>query len=70
MSRRRRAGSSVPRREGGYADWVVAAINGLCGYLDHTYRRLLDVLHEMYGLVAKLDLSVADLPDFPRLCGR
>jgi hypothetical protein len=49
--------------EDGYADWVIVAIHGLRKYLDHTYRRLLDVLHEMHGIVAKLDLSVADLPD-------
>jgi hypothetical protein len=51
-------------REDGYADWVIVAIYGLREYLDHTYRRLLDVLHEMHGIVAKLDLAVADLPDW------
>ena len=50
--------------DGGYANWVIVAINGLHEYLDHMYRRLLDVLHEMHGIVAQLDLAVADLPDF------
>jgi len=56
--------------EGGYADWVIVAIHGLYEYLDHTYRRLLDVLHEMHGIVAQLDLEVADLPDFSTVCAR
>jgi len=56
--------------EDGYADWVIVAIHGLREYLDHTYRRLLDVLYEMHGIVAKLDLAVADLPDFTTVCTR
>ncbi|ADJ17023.1 hypothetical protein HacjB3_18403 (plasmid) [Halalkalicoccus jeotgali B3] len=28
------------------------------------YRRLLDALHEMHEIVAKLDLAVANLPKF------
>ena len=48
--------------EGGYADWVIVAIHGLREYLDHTYRRLLDVLHEMHGIVDKLDLDISKLP--------
>ena len=56
--------------ENGYADWVIVAIHGLREYLDHTYRRLLDVLHEMHGIVAQLDLAVAELPDFTTVCTR
>ena len=52
----------------GYADWVIVAIHGLREYLDHTYRQLLDVLHEMHGIVAKLDLEVANLTDFTTVC--
>ena len=54
--------------DGGYADWVIIAVHGLC--VDHTYRRLLDVLHGMYGIVAKLDLAVDELPDFTTVCTR
>jgi IS5 family transposase len=56
--------------DGGYADWVIIAIHGLREYLDHPYRRLLDVLHEMHGIVAKLDLAVDELPDFTTVCTR
>jgi len=45
-------------------------IHGLCEYLDHTYRRLLDVLHEMHGIVAQLDPAVAELSDFTTVCTR
>jgi len=30
----------------------------------------MDVLHEMHGIVTKLDLAVADLPDFTAVCTR
>jgi len=56
--------------ENGYADWVIVAIHGLHEYLDRPYRRLLDVLHEMDGIVAKLALAVAGLPDFTTVCTR
>jgi hypothetical protein len=56
--------------DGGYADWAIVAIHGLREYLDHTYRRLLDVLHEMYGIVAKLGLEVAEMSDFMTVCAR
>jgi hypothetical protein len=61
---------AVQKGDGGYADWLIVAIHGLYEYLDHTYRRLLDVLHEMHGIVAQLDLAVADLPDFTTVCTR
>jgi len=56
--------------DGGYADWVIVAIHGLREYLDHPYRRLLDVLHEMPGIVSKLDLAVTELSDFTTVCTR
>jgi len=56
--------------DGGYADWVIIALHGLREYLDHPYRRLLDVLHEMHGIVAKLGLAVDELPDFTTVCTR
>lgn len=37
-------------------------------YLAHTYRRILDVLGEMPGIVDKFDLSVNKLPDFTTIC--
>lgn len=66
-------GDSDPAFEGGedgYGDWVIVAIHGLRECLDHTYRRLLDVLHEMHGIVARFDLAVADLPDLTTVCTR
>jgi hypothetical protein len=46
-------GSVPPVRlgNGGYADWVIVAIHGVREYLDHPYRRLLDVLREMPRIV-------------------
>lgn len=61
---------AVQKGNGGYADWVIVAIHGLREYLDHPYRRLLDVLHEMHGIVAKLGLEVSELPDFSTVCAR
>jgi hypothetical protein len=49
----------VKKGEDGYADWVIIALHGLREYLDHPYRRLLDVLQEMPGIVEKLGLEVA-----------
>lgn len=46
------------------------AIHGLREYLDHPYRRLLDLLHEKSGIVEKLGLSVDDIPDFSTVCAR
>jgi IS5 family transposase len=56
--------------EGGYADWVIVSIHGLREYLDLPYRRLLDVLAEMHGIVEKLGLEVSELPDFSTVCAR
>ena len=56
----------VQKGEGGYADWVIVGLHRLREYLGHPYRRLLDVLHEMPGIVAEFDLAVAELPDSPR----
>jgi hypothetical protein len=60
---------AVTKGDGGYADWVIVALQCLREYLDHPYRRLLDVLSEMPGIVAKLGLTVDELPDFyHRVC--
>ena len=56
--------------ESGYADWVIVALHGLREYLGHSYRQLLDVLHEMPRIVSKLGLEVAELPDFTTVCTR
>jgi IS5 family transposase len=61
---------AVQKGDGGYADWVIVALHGLREYLGHSYRQLLDVLHEMPRIVAKLDLEVAELPDFTTVCTR
>jgi len=61
---------SYQEGEGGYADWVIVAIQGLREYLDLPYRRLLDTLSEMPGIVAKLGLNVGELPDYSTVCAR
>lgn len=65
-------GDAPPLAEGkgGYADWIIVAIYGLREYLDHPYRRLLDVLAEMHGIVEALGLTVDELPDFTTVCTR
>jgi len=60
----------VKKGEGGYADWVIITLHGLREYLDLPYRRLLDILREMPDIVAKLGLSVEELPDFTTVCAR
>ena len=60
----------VQKGDGGYADWVIVAIHGLREYLDHSYRLLLDKLFEMDAVVEKLELSVAELPDFTTVAVR
>ena len=52
----------------GYADWVIVTIHGLREYLDHTFRRLLDVLHERHGIVAQLgDVQAIDATGMDRI---
>ncbi|EJN57298.1 IS5 family transposase [Halogranum rubrum] len=60
----------LQRGNDGYADWVIVAIHCLREYLDQPYRRLLDILHEMPRITAKLGLSVDELPDFTTVCTR
>lgn len=71
----KRAVSGVPdpavkKGDGGYADWVVIVLHGLREYLDLPYRRLLDILHEMHGIVEKMGLKISELPDFTTVCVR
>lgn len=61
---------AVKMGDGGYADWVIVSIHCLREYLNQPYRRLLNILQEMPGIVAKLGLSVAELPDFTTICTR
>ena len=56
--------------EGGYADWVIVSIHGLRVYLDHPYRRLMDVLSEMPRITRILGLEPSELPDFSTVCAR
>lgn len=56
--------------ESGYADGVIVALHSLCKYLDRSYRRLINVLHEMPVIAGKFDLAVAELPDFTPVCAR
>lgn len=62
--------SAVQKGDGGYADSVIVVIHGLREYLDLPYRRLLDVLHEMHGIVEKMNLEPSGLPDFTTVCVR
>jgi hypothetical protein len=39
----------------GYADWVILAVQGFKEYLNHDYRKLMDVLREMPGVAESLD---------------
>ena len=61
---------AVKKGDGGYADWVIIVLHGLREYLDLPYRRLLDVLHEMDGIVEKMGLDISELPDFTTVCAR
>jgi IS5 family transposase len=61
---------SVQKGDGGYADWVMVGLHGLRDYLGHPYRRLMDILKEMPGIVAKFELKVAELPDVTTVCTR
>lgn len=56
--------------DGGYADWVIIVIHGLREYLYLPYRQLLDVLHEMHGIVEKIGLKTDELPSFTTVCAR
>jgi hypothetical protein len=61
---------AVQKGNGGYADWVILSIHSLRKYLDHPYRILLDVLHEMPNICTILGLEVSELPDFSTACAR
>ena len=73
LSKRTVSGDPAPavkKGDGGYADWVMIVIHGLRECLDLPYRRLLDVLHEVHGIVAKMGLDSSELPDFTTVCVR
>ncbi|WP_254764156.1 hypothetical protein [Natrinema marinum] len=54
---------AVKKGDGGYADWVIAVIQGCHEYFDLPYWRLLDVFHEMRGIVEKIYRFTSDLRD-------
>ena len=56
--------------EDGYADWVILAIQGLKEYLNHDYRKLMDVLREMPKVANFLELTPETLPHFTTVCAR
>ncbi len=58
-----------PGKEG-YADWVILAVQGFKEYLEHDYRKLMDVLREMPRVADSLDLAVETLPHFSTVCAR
>lgn len=54
----------------GYIGWIIVAIHDLCVHLDHMYWQLLDVLHEVQGITAKLDIAVSEMTNFTIVCTR
>jgi IS5 family transposase len=56
--------------EDGYADWVILAVQGLKEYLDHDYRKLMDVLREMPRVANSLGLTRESIPHFSTVCTR
>lgn len=56
--------------EAGYADWVILAIQALNEYLNHDYRKLMDVLREMPRVTKSLGLTVETVPHFSTVCAR
>jgi|SRR6056297_1953596 len=58
-----------PGKEG-YDDWVVLAVQGFKEYLEHDYRKLMDVLREMPRVAKSLNLTSETLPHFSTVCAR
>jgi IS5 family transposase len=54
----------------GYADWVIIAVQGFKEYLDHDYRKLMDVLREILRVVESISLMIETLPFFSTVCAR
>jgi IS5 family transposase len=63
------APASRPRKEG-YTDWVILAVQGFKGYLNHDHRKLMDALREMPGVAESLDLTVETFPHFSTIRAR
>jgi hypothetical protein len=62
--------SALQQGDDGYAGWIIVAVHCLRKYPDQLYRRLLDVLHEMSHILAKLGVSVDEFLDFTTVCTR
>jgi IS5 family transposase len=58
-----------PGKEG-YADWVILAVQGFKEYLNHDYRKLMDVLREMPRVAEALGLTAETLPHYSTVCAR
>jgi hypothetical protein len=58
-----------PGREG-YADWVILAVQAFKEYLNHDYRKLMNVLREMPRVADSLGLTVETLPHYSTVCAR
>ena len=54
----------------GYADWVILAVQGFKEYLNHDYRKLMDVLREMPRIAKSLGLTVKTLPHYSTVCAK
>lgn len=61
-------GPAVKIGDGGYADWVMIAVHGLKEHLGHSYRQLMDVLHEMPRIRGMLGLHRGELPHYSTVC--
>jgi hypothetical protein len=73
LSKKAVAGEPAPAyRPGkeGYADWVILAVQGFKEYIDHDYRKLMDILREMPRVVELIGLTVETLLHFSTVCAR
>jgi len=73
LSKKAVAGEPAPAYKpgkGGYADWVILAVQGFKEYFDTDYRKLMDVLREMPRVAKSLGLTVEALPHFSTVCAR
>jgi len=67
------AGEPAPAYRPGkerYADWVILAVQGFKEYLNHDYRKPMDVLREMPRVASSLGLTVETLPHYSTVCAR
>ncbi|MFB6284231.1 MAG: IS5 family transposase [Halobacteria archaeon] len=59
---------AVNKGVNGYSDWLILSLHGLKQYLDHTYRKLMDVLKEMSRITRYLGVKPENLPHYSTVC--